>query len=382
MSLRIIALGGAYAILTVGAGQAQTRGPTHTTIPDRVTCSACSIETTRVVTLGDTSGPGYIESHAAQVIADSRGRFIVSGSRHPTIKVFSPEGRFLTSFGRRGQGPGEYENISFVLVAASDTLYVADARLRRVTVLSPEYKYVRSVSVEISPAGRNLFLLPGGELLNASPDRTPDRIGLPIHVIGRDGKVVRSFGSQTGLFRPDIPLIDRRTLTMGDETQVWAGYLMQYVIELWDASTGRMLRSLSRDVDWFPPQLTSRTNRLSETPPAPALQALHLDAQGRLWTVVGTADRNWRTGIRVNPSAAGDPDHVNDIEVIDRDRYIDTYIEVIDPVAGRLIASRRFDKEYWFFLRDGRILKPTFTTDGVPQIEIWSVELRDRRSGQ
>jgi hypothetical protein len=348
----------------------------HVDVPERVACATCSIELERVTVLGDTAGPGGIDDHAVEIITDSRGRYLVSHSRSGTIKVFTPAGRFVSTIGRRGQGPGEYEDISAVIVGPDDTLFVTDARLNRISVLSPHHRFIRSVRTEIRPAGRNTIRLPSGELLNASADRTADRVGLPIHVIGPDGRVTRSFGSRTGMYRPDMPLLERRIIAPAGGTRVWVGYPIQYAIELWDAASGQLLRSMARKVDWFPPQLTPVTTPLSQTPPAPTMMAIHPDGQGRIWTIIQLPDRNWRSAIKVKPT--GGAHARDDMEVVDRRRYYDTVIEVIDAAAGHVLASRRIDDEFWFFLRNGEIMVPVFTADGVPQVEIWRVRLRER----
>ena len=42
------------------------------------------------------------------------------------IQKFAPNGRFLTSFGARGAGPGAFEYPIAVAVASDDTVFVAD----------------------------------------------------------------------------------------------------------------------------------------------------------------------------------------------------------------------------------------------------------------
>ena len=51
----------------------------------------------------------------------------VSRSNH-RVSVFTSEGQFVTSFGRRGQGPGEFNYPCGITVDNSGVVYVCDCR--------------------------------------------------------------------------------------------------------------------------------------------------------------------------------------------------------------------------------------------------------------
>lgn len=60
------------------------------------------------------------------------------------ILFYNAAGIRVGSFGRSGEGPGEFRNIGFP-GWVGDTLRVSDPTLRRTTYVSPEFKLVRSV---------------------------------------------------------------------------------------------------------------------------------------------------------------------------------------------------------------------------------------------
>jgi hypothetical protein len=75
------------------------------------------------------------------------GRIAVAESdKPPTIRYFSPEGRFLHSYGRRGGGPGEFQAILSVFRTTEDTLVVHDPWQARFTYITPAGKLARVVS--------------------------------------------------------------------------------------------------------------------------------------------------------------------------------------------------------------------------------------------
>jgi hypothetical protein len=52
--------------------------------------------------------------------------------------------------------------------------------------------------------------------------RTPSRVGLPLHLV-EGSRVVRSFGSVGGAFRPDIPYFDERAIAAADPRKCLGG---------------------------------------------------------------------------------------------------------------------------------------------------------------
>lgn len=63
---------------------------------------------------------------ATAVATGPEGRIYVADFYNHRIQVFSAEGRFLTAFGKQGEGEGEFERPVDVAVGADGTLYVVD----------------------------------------------------------------------------------------------------------------------------------------------------------------------------------------------------------------------------------------------------------------
>jgi len=90
----------------------------------------------------------------------------------PAVRVFDGEGRFLRQIGGRGQGPGELLSpLSWDLV--SDTLWIADQRLGRVSLFTLGGELVRDhrISEARGSAGglSPVQALPGGGFLAVAP---------------------------------------------------------------------------------------------------------------------------------------------------------------------------------------------------------------------
>jgi hypothetical protein len=349
----------ALAISLALAGEAAAQRVVD--IPRQPGCRGCTIEVQRVAVLGEADGPGIIESEFTMGVADSRGRYFLYHAYAPEVKAYDANGRFIKRLGGTGRGPGEFNGVGVVRVTAGDTVHLFDGNNLTHSVFSPALQFVRSTALEIMPQ-IHAVPLGGDRVVLGVALRSPSRVGLPLHLV-EGGRVVRSFGSVRGAYRPDIPYIDSRTIAPADQRSVWAAQPNRYVIEQW-STEGQKLRELRRSVGWFPPVLTNWLVSPSKPPPT-LLQQVWQDRAGRLWVSIMVPDRNWRSQVR-----RGGP---HGYTVADNTRYYDTIIEVIDPRRGVLLASRRFN-EWVHFMGEDRI-GAVVGEDDVPQYVVWRVQL-------
>ncbi len=73
---------------------------------------------------------------------DASGRIYVADSKPEVIKVFGPDGRFLHTIGREGEGPGEFK--AAYLAVRGSTLVVHDPRLARTSTFDTSGTLLRS----------------------------------------------------------------------------------------------------------------------------------------------------------------------------------------------------------------------------------------------
>ena len=89
--------------------------------------------------IGDeAAGDTMLLGGVIQVNADSEGKVYIVESSFSGIHVFSAVGDHITSIGRSGVGPGEFQNPPQIHVGPGDTLYAFDFWPRRLSVFSPE----------------------------------------------------------------------------------------------------------------------------------------------------------------------------------------------------------------------------------------------------
>ncbi len=89
----------------------------------------------------------------------SDGRIAVVNNRAPDLRIFSPTGEHLHTFGSRGEGPGEFDSPVLAGVIPGDTLVVVDRIRRRINLFHPEDGFVRVATG--APEIEGSFLLVG-----------------------------------------------------------------------------------------------------------------------------------------------------------------------------------------------------------------------------
>lgn len=149
-------------------------------------CRSCCIALNPVLTTRGSEQeliPGLVRSFAAL----SGNRFALTFAMQPDVPFdLSADGQ-LRRIGREGRGPGEYVGPTFLTTASeSDSIYVADARNARLTILSPDGTFVRSFRILPLPV-HDLAVLEGGSVVIAAGANTPALAGRMLHSYGPDG---------------------------------------------------------------------------------------------------------------------------------------------------------------------------------------------------
>ena len=98
---------------------------------------AQSFQFTEHLAIGDdeTAEVEYLFEGPRHVTTDADGRIYVVDGRTPEVRVFSQSGDYLTTLGRHGEGPGEFLQISGMVVNKhSGDLIIADNDNQRFTI--------------------------------------------------------------------------------------------------------------------------------------------------------------------------------------------------------------------------------------------------------
>lgn len=142
---------------------------------DRATAQ-CTIDAAPLVSIGAEEGSDeetLYRVQGARTLSDGRVAIVNSGTDQ--VRWYGADGTFERAGGRKGRGPGEFDNAFTVHWRPGDTVYVGDYRPFQFLVFSPEGEWVRSVVAEPTYPNppRDMHVLADGRLLLASEERGP-----------------------------------------------------------------------------------------------------------------------------------------------------------------------------------------------------------------
>lgn len=187
----LLALAPLLLAASCGAGQDGAPGTRGTLDGPDVILNAVTEE---VFTVGSVAGDNWDTfGNVRSVAFDSGGNLHIFDSQTEHILVVGPDGSLVRTVGGRGEGPGEFGNVSSAIVARDGSYTVVGSS--QVDFLEPDGTFVRRVTLEESMILSDMAL-PDGRLVASqflriadfmASGEFPDPEGRPIHVIPLDG---------------------------------------------------------------------------------------------------------------------------------------------------------------------------------------------------
>jgi hypothetical protein len=371
------------ALALVAAYPVDARAQTKVAISAKRTPPTHTISIVHRVTLTDAASPVEGGMYLGTRI-DSRHRYYLIPAIDQRILVFDSAGRFLQSFGRKGNGPGEFQHVWNVFFGPDDTLYVGE-NTGRISKFTPDYQFVDRYEkgVEVSSFATRLQDGRIAQIVSIFEERVHAHRGANPEA-RRRGTRVGSNSSPYALELIDIREKGTKRFDVGPPANaegtfnrnnfhvaaglggtVWLGFRDSYKLEQWD-TTGRLVRALMRTLDGLPfDGVPSRY--LSKV----VTGSFASDQDGRLWIVSGVP--TGRTVKRRVRSVRG----IEEINVPEHDMVV----EVIDPVKNRLVASKRFPaaERHCEFIKAGLLVCQSTQDVEIPTWELSDIKLNASR---
>jgi hypothetical protein len=106
-----------------------------------------------VGSLGTIDGPPeYALGSVARLVGTSKGDFYTYDAQAVQIRHYTADGKFIGNVGRRGSGPGEYQQILGFVLLGDSVLVTWDPGNLRISYFGRNDKFLRSISAAVSSA--------------------------------------------------------------------------------------------------------------------------------------------------------------------------------------------------------------------------------------
>jgi len=317
-----------------------------------------------VRTLGDVAAEDETVAFymPAGVALDSRGNLYILDTGNHRVQKFGPDGRYLASFGRQGQGPGDFAYPDSIDIDSEDMVWVSDPNNQRIQVLTTEGGVRKTVGFVKERVGKircirsGLVMAGGGGLLFSGLEMEEKKQPLPklFRKLDLDGKVTGEYGKPLDFKHPLLNQMGNQVTFAADESGcVYLAYLYQNRIDKYSPE-GKLLWRADRKLDYStePPKdkgkreakgggvmiQMPRMNQCSE--------GIAVDGSGRVWVVTlnRQAKEEEQVGVNMSVNMSGGERKMSMKAQGNTDlRTTDMYkLEVFSP-GGELLGSLPLD---------------------------------------
>jgi sugar lactone lactonase YvrE len=256
----------------------------------------------------DTEDENVAFNYPSDVAVDKAGNIYILDSANARVQKFGPDGKYLATIGRKGQGPGEFIFPDTISFDKNGNLVVADSAQKRIHVIIGGGEDVRSAVIkeelvrEIRPLASGDYAAQGSTYAFPRPDQPapkPEEMRL-FRRIGPDGRTVGSFGKLTDFGETMTTAVGNNTaFDVDGRDSLYVGYTAQNRIEKYSAD-GTLVWRADRPLNYTTEvkkkgRIETSGGRMTGTS-GPEMNScsvgLAVDGRGRAWVV--TYDRQLR----------------------------------------------------------------------------------------
>jgi len=318
-----------------------------------------------VRTLGDVAAED--ESVAfympAGMAVDEKGNLYILDTGNHRVQKFSPDGRFFASFGRQGQGPGEFAYPDSIDVDAAGMLWVSDPNNQRIQVLTSEGAERKTIGFVKERVGKirltksGFVMSGGGGVLFVDPgaEEKPQPLPKLFKKLDLEGKTRGEYGEPFDFKHPLVNQIGNQiTFSVDGNDCVYLAWSYQNRVEKYSPE-GKLVWRADRKLDYStdPPKdkgkreargggVTIQMPRMNQ-----CSEGISIDGSGRVWVV--TLSRQPReeeqVGVNMSVTMSGGERKMSMKPSGNTDvRTTDIYkLEVFNP-DGELLGSLPLDQ--------------------------------------
>jgi len=157
----------------------------------------------------------------------------------------------------------------------------------------------------------------------------PGLVGHPLHVMSKDGNLVRSFGGDGSPFHSEDGFKNWRNVCLNPDGTIWSIAAGGRLLERWDTATGRRLSQVTVKSTWF--RESSRPAPQDQVA-NPVIRTIWAE-EDLVWILYEVADPQWVPGKRPERELA-----------VQGNLRSDWVLEAVRSDTGSVVAMKSFDR--------------------------------------
>ncbi len=141
----------------------------------------------------------------ADIAFDSKDNIYILDSGNHRIQKFDANGKYLATFGRQGEGPGEFQYPMSLDINTEGYLYISDPQNQRIQILKPNGAEFTTIPMHENPAGKTKLFRSGQMLMaerqgfisfGTEDEEKNKELPKLLKVLDSEGKVSKDFGEK------------------------------------------------------------------------------------------------------------------------------------------------------------------------------------------
>ncbi|MFA4925210.1 MAG: 6-bladed beta-propeller [Candidatus Aminicenantales bacterium] len=200
---------------------------------------------------------------------DDEGDFYITDWDRKRIQKYSPDGEFLLTIGKRGQGPGEFGNLSIARFDSRQRLYVTDIANHRINFFDKAGNFLEQIT--IPDVFENLYINSKGQYISSRSRFAESEYGFSAFLLewgiyDSQFKLISEFYSEKRDLKPpegqdtssrakfaagilsELAFQPYPYYVVTDNDLVYFGTRQNYIVEVF-SPVGEKVRSIRRDYD-------------------------------------------------------------------------------------------------------------------------------------
>ena len=271
----------------------------------------------------------YMLGLANGVLIDYEGNIYILDSINQSISIFSQNGKFITKFGNKGQGPGEFFRPELMDIDKSNNLYVLDPESFKIEIFNPSHKYLKRIVLRSFVGTFKVIEKDKIVTQYLSILRNDNKNSPSLCLINSNGEVIKEFGET---FEPNDKrlkdAVNKVIINTDERKNIYVTYNRLNRIEKYSEDCiliMRIERPLNYLIDHKIVKRTISVGKKTSTGISYDLTQvssdIHVDYKERLWVTTVTVQRQRNKNFKVIKNEK------KYIEIFDKEGILLGYIE-------------------------------------------------------